>query len=163
MGYDRSESFLFNFDPNGIPFGSKSKGKLSLRSYPIQCERKWNTFFLSAIIVRGRKFRSGIWTRAVMVCPLFFLLLFFFRLIFFLCVGEGHQTGKNIRETGVSRHNGGTIKDPLKHLSAIVCSVMYRGISGGLNWAPMMPTDANLSDSHNHCALRKLYFQFLSH
>ena len=36
--------FPFDFEPNGIPFGSKSKGKLSLRSYPIQCERKWKQF-----------------------------------------------------------------------------------------------------------------------
>ena len=39
--------FFFRFEPNGIPFGSKSKGKLSPRSYPIHCERKWNTIFLS--------------------------------------------------------------------------------------------------------------------
>ena len=47
MGYDRVDSFPFDFEPNGIPFGSKSKGKLSPRSYPIQFERKWNTSFLS--------------------------------------------------------------------------------------------------------------------
>ena len=41
--------FSFRFsEPNGIPFGSKSKGKLSPRSYPIQCERKWKSSFLSA-------------------------------------------------------------------------------------------------------------------
>ena len=40
MGYDRGDSFPFDFEPNGNPFGSKSKGKLSPRSYPIQCERK---------------------------------------------------------------------------------------------------------------------------
>ena len=40
MGYDRGDSFPFNFEPNGNPFGSKSKVKLSPRSYPIQCERK---------------------------------------------------------------------------------------------------------------------------
>ena len=34
-------------EPNGISFGSKSKGKLSPRSYPIQCERKWKYSFLS--------------------------------------------------------------------------------------------------------------------
>ena len=50
MGYDRGDSFPFDFEPNGIPFGSKSKGKLSPRSYPIQCERKWKYSFLS---VRG--------------------------------------------------------------------------------------------------------------
>ena len=47
MGYDRGNSFPFDFEPVGVPFGLKSKGKLSPRSYPIQCERKWNTNFLS--------------------------------------------------------------------------------------------------------------------
>ena len=47
MGYDRGDSFAFDFEPNGIPFGSKSKRKLSPRSYPIQFEREWNTSFLS--------------------------------------------------------------------------------------------------------------------
>ena len=41
--------------PNGIPFGSKSEGKLLLRSHPIQFERKKNTSFLSASFVTGRK------------------------------------------------------------------------------------------------------------
>ena len=48
MVYDRGDSFPFYFEPNGILFGSKSKEKLSLRLYPIQIERKWNTSFLSA-------------------------------------------------------------------------------------------------------------------
>ena len=40
--------FSFRFsEPNWNPFGSKSNGKLSPRSDPIQCERKWNTSFLS--------------------------------------------------------------------------------------------------------------------
>ena len=47
MVYDRGDSFPFDFEPNGIPFGVKSKGKLSPRSYPIQCESKWNYSFLS--------------------------------------------------------------------------------------------------------------------
>ena len=47
MEYDRGDSFPFNFEPNGIPFGSKSKGKLSPRSYPIECERNWTYSFLS--------------------------------------------------------------------------------------------------------------------
>ena len=47
MGSDRGYSFPFDFEQNGIPFGSKSKGKLSPKSYPIQFERKWNTSFLS--------------------------------------------------------------------------------------------------------------------
>ena len=49
MRYDRSDSFPSDFEPNGNPFGSKSKGKLSLRSHPIQFEKKWNTSFLSVI------------------------------------------------------------------------------------------------------------------
>ena len=48
MGYDHDDSFTFDSEPNGIPFGSKSKGKLSPRSYPIQFERKWKYSFLSA-------------------------------------------------------------------------------------------------------------------
>ena len=53
MGYDRGDSFPFDFEPNGIPFGSKSKGKLLPRSYAIQCERKWKYSFLSVISPRG--------------------------------------------------------------------------------------------------------------
>ena len=48
MGYDHGDSFPFDCEPNGIPFGSKSKGKLSPWSYPIQCERNWKYCFLSA-------------------------------------------------------------------------------------------------------------------
>ena len=47
MGNDRDDSFPFDFEPNRIPFGSNSKGKLSPRSYPIQCEMKWKYSFLS--------------------------------------------------------------------------------------------------------------------
>ena len=47
MGYDRGDSFPFDFEPNGLPIGSKSKGKLSPRSYLIQFERKWKSSFLS--------------------------------------------------------------------------------------------------------------------
>ena len=35
MGYDHGDSFPFDYGPNGILFGSKSKGKLSPWSYPI--------------------------------------------------------------------------------------------------------------------------------
>ena len=45
MEYDHGDSFPFDIDPNRIPFGSKLKGKLSPRSYPIQCE--WKYSFLS--------------------------------------------------------------------------------------------------------------------
>ena len=47
MGYDRGDSFLFDFEPNGIAFGSKLKGKRSPRSYPIQFEGKYKYSFLS--------------------------------------------------------------------------------------------------------------------
>ena len=47
MGYDRGDILPFEFEPNGIPFVSKSKGKLSPRSYPIQFEGKWNTSFFT--------------------------------------------------------------------------------------------------------------------
>ena len=49
MGYDRGDCFSFDFEPNGIPFGSKSKGKLSPRSYPIQFEKKYKYSYLSAL------------------------------------------------------------------------------------------------------------------
>ena len=48
MGYDHDDSFSFDFEPHGNPFGPKSKGKLSPRSYPIQCVRNWKYSFLSA-------------------------------------------------------------------------------------------------------------------
>ena len=50
MRYDRGDSFTFDLEPYGNQFGSKSKGKLSPRSYPIQCERNWKYSFLSAIV-----------------------------------------------------------------------------------------------------------------
>ena len=49
MGYDRGDRFPFDFEPNEIPFGSKSKGNLSPRSYPIHCERNWKYSFLSVL------------------------------------------------------------------------------------------------------------------
>ena len=46
MGYDHRDSFPLDFEPNGNPFGSKSKGKPL--SDLIQFEGKWNTIsFLS--------------------------------------------------------------------------------------------------------------------
>ena len=47
IGYDRGDSFPFDFEPNGIPFGSKSERKPSPRSYTIQREKKWKYSFLS--------------------------------------------------------------------------------------------------------------------
>ena len=51
MGYDRGDSFCFDFESNRIPFGSESKGKLSPRSYPIQSESKWKYSFLSVALL----------------------------------------------------------------------------------------------------------------
>ena len=59
MGYDRGESFPFNFQPDGNPFGSKSKGKQSLRSYPIQYVRNRKYSFLS-VCKMTRHFGSGL-------------------------------------------------------------------------------------------------------
>ena len=36
MGYDRGDSFPFDFEPNGLPFGSKSKGKLFIYGWTLQ-------------------------------------------------------------------------------------------------------------------------------
>ena len=47
MGYDRGDSFPLDFEPNGIPFGSISKGKPSPRSYPIQFVKKWKSSYFS--------------------------------------------------------------------------------------------------------------------
>ena len=47
MGYDRGDSIPLDFEPNGILFCSKSKGKLLPWSYPIHIERKWKYSFLS--------------------------------------------------------------------------------------------------------------------
>ena len=43
--------FSFNFEPNGIPFGSKSKEILSLRSYSIKFESKWKSMFLIQVLL----------------------------------------------------------------------------------------------------------------
>ena len=45
------DSFPFDFAPNGNLFGTKSEGKLSPWSYPIQFERKWNSSFLSMRLI----------------------------------------------------------------------------------------------------------------
>ena len=51
MGCDRGDSFPFDFEPNGILFGSKSGVVLSLLSCPIQCEGSWKCSFLSVAFV----------------------------------------------------------------------------------------------------------------
>ena len=48
-----------------------------------------------------------------------------------------------VREAGASRHNWGAIKGPPKPPRCIIT----RGVSGEtLNWAPMIPRSASLSD-----------------
>ena len=49
MGYDRGNSFHFEFQPNGIQFGSKSKIKLSPRSYSNHCESIQKFVFLNVV------------------------------------------------------------------------------------------------------------------
>ena len=66
MGYDHGDSFPFDFEPNGIPFGSKIKEKLSPRSYPIQFERKWKYSFLSLTSLYTVACSTGIVVREVM-------------------------------------------------------------------------------------------------
>ena len=44
---DRGDSVSFEFKPNGASFCSKSRGKLSPRSYSIQFARKRKYIFLS--------------------------------------------------------------------------------------------------------------------
>ena len=62
MGCDRGDSFPYNFEPNGIPFGSKSKGKLSPRSYPIQHERKRKYSFLSVRLENISGYETGFYS-----------------------------------------------------------------------------------------------------
>ena len=48
-GYDRGDSFPFDFEPNSNPFGSKSKEKLSLRLYTrLLFQIHWeNSYYIS--------------------------------------------------------------------------------------------------------------------
>ena len=64
MGYDLGDRFPFDFESNGLPFGSKSKRKLSPRSDPIEFERrKWKYSFRS-VYSSTRRLREGIICRA---------------------------------------------------------------------------------------------------
>ena len=45
MGYDRGDSFPFDFEPDGIPFDSKSKGNLSPRHIPFNVKGNGNIVF----------------------------------------------------------------------------------------------------------------------
>ena len=48
MGCDHGDSFSFDFELNGIPFGSKLKRKLSPCSYPIQYE--WDMIMVTVFL-----------------------------------------------------------------------------------------------------------------
>ena len=63
--YDRSDSFSSDYQPNGFSFGSKSKVKLSPRSYSIQFERKWKYSFFS---VAEPDFLPDIYSCACALC-----------------------------------------------------------------------------------------------
>ena len=45
MGYDHGDSFPFDFEPNEIPFGSKSKGKCYHDHIPLNVEGNGNIVF----------------------------------------------------------------------------------------------------------------------
>ena len=93
MAYTEKTSILFPFKLNLIwswwqfsfrfwaklnPFGSKSKGKLSPRSYPIQCERKGKYSFLSVVWNYNI---AVVWCRRsnrFLSIDLFFIFLFIF-------------------------------------------------------------------------------------
>ena len=47
MGYDRDDSFPFDFEPNGIPFGSKSKENCHHDHIPFNVKGNVNIVFLS--------------------------------------------------------------------------------------------------------------------
>ena len=53
MGYDRGDSFPLEFEPNGNPFDSNSKGKLSPRSYSNQLETKLKSISASVTLKVG--------------------------------------------------------------------------------------------------------------
>ena len=54
MGYDRSDSFPFDFEPNGFPFGSKSKGTVTR-------EKKWKHSFLSIRATNAKSLQTLIY------------------------------------------------------------------------------------------------------
>ena len=45
MGYDRGDSFLFDFEPNLNPFGSKSKGNCHYDHIPFNVKGNGNIVF----------------------------------------------------------------------------------------------------------------------
>ena len=59
MGYDRGDSFPFNFEPNGIPIGSKSKGKLSPHDH-IQFNVKGNGNMIFSVYLRSNAVQPSI-------------------------------------------------------------------------------------------------------
>ena len=59
MEYDRGDSFPIDFEPNGTPFGSKSKGKLSPRNH-IQFNVKGNGNMIFSVYLRSNAVQPSI-------------------------------------------------------------------------------------------------------
>ena len=57
MGYDGGDIFPFDFEPNGIPFGLKSKGKLSPRSSSVS-EKRASVKSLAFLGIMGAQLRA---------------------------------------------------------------------------------------------------------
>ena len=66
MGYDRGDSFPFDFKPNGILFGSKSKGKLPSRSYPFNVKVNGNIVFSVQTVRKSTIGRTAVRETGVM-------------------------------------------------------------------------------------------------
>ena len=67
-----------------------------------------------------------------------------------------------VRETRIPRHNGIQLRAP-RYNNAVMFGEFLEGFKEGLNWAHMMPRDANLSDSYtsNHCCLFQTGWYFV--
>jgi len=52
MEYDRGDSFSFDFEPNGNPFGSNSKGKLHHDHIPFNLKGNGNVVFSVCLSVK---------------------------------------------------------------------------------------------------------------
>ena len=58
MKYDRGDSFPFDYEPNGVPLVSQSKGKLSPRSHSLQSERNLKSKYLRVHWENGSRIKS---------------------------------------------------------------------------------------------------------
>jgi len=104
----------FDFELNGIPFDSRSRGKLSPRSYPIQFERNWKYRFLSASCPDWKNYSDG-------AC--------------------------SWGETSFSRHHGGQIEGPPSQYHGAYWGPPPLSASWGPSWEPpeTLPTSGQYS------------------